>query len=199
MRRMLTAFSALLCCVLLAGCAPQDSLFPLFLESDAVFDPQILGTWTVQAGSGLKGDEDKRQALFAKGERERTYEVTIPNLDQGTAFISHARLVKLGNYLFIDLGSPDLEHSKANFIGYPAVTSHVFGRVFLNGDSMRIAFLSDQWIKDHAKEGNLTLPSITGPDGILLTAKTEELREFAIEHAEDTEVFSERFLFERKK
>ena len=64
---------------------------------------------------------------------------------------------------------------------------------------MRIAFLSDEWIKDHAKEGNLTLPNIAGPDGILLTAKTEELRKFAIEHAEDTEAFSEQFVFERKK
>ena len=98
MKRMLPALSAL-CCVLLAGCAPQDSLFPLFLESDAAFDPQILGTWMVQAGPGQKSNEDKRQALFAKGEREGTYEVTIPNLDHGTAFISRARLVKLGNYL----------------------------------------------------------------------------------------------------
>jgi len=37
-------------CGLLVGCAPQDSLFPLFLKSQQGFKEGLLGEWMVQGG-----------------------------------------------------------------------------------------------------------------------------------------------------
>ncbi len=64
---------------------------------------------------------------------------------------------------------------------------------------MRIDFLSDDWVKNQQKAGKLSLPHVVGPEGILLTAPSEELGKFAIEHSEDKEAFSEQFIFKRKK
>ena len=64
---------------------------------------------------------------------------------------------------------------------------------------MRIDFLSDQWTKDQAKAGKLPVTSVTGPQGQVVSATTDELRKFALAHAEDTEAFSEAMVFQRKK
>jgi hypothetical protein len=55
-------------CLLLAGYVPQDSLFPLFLKSDQVFEEGILGEWTVQGGTQeTTSDEKSGQVTFQTG------------------------------------------------------------------------------------------------------------------------------------
>jgi hypothetical protein len=89
---------------------------------------------------------------------------------------------------------------------YPAIAGHVIGRVYLEKDKMRIDFLSDQWVSGQAKAGKLTLSSIrigvetvfSIPDRLVLSAATEDLRKFALQHAEDKEAFSDTFAFQRQ-
>jgi hypothetical protein len=47
--------------------------------------------------------------------------------------------------------------------------------------------------------GKLMLPSVAIGERTVFTATTEQLREFALEHAEDQDAFSEAFAFQRKK
>ena len=96
--------------------------------------------------------------------------------------------------MFIDLGSPDLEPRKNATIPYPTIQSHVFGRVRLEKDKMHIDFLNDRWVSDRAKAGKLTLASVTISNGIALSANTDELRKFALEHAEDRTHFQRSLL-----
>jgi hypothetical protein len=207
MRKMAAAIALGLACALLAGCAPQDSLFPLFVKSDRVFEEQLLGQWIVQGGSEIKPDEKSGHAIFQKGSDAISYEITIPDFDEnGEKLISTGRLVRLGTYLFIDLGSPEMGTEKNPSFPYPAIAGHVIGRVYLEKDKMRIDFLSDQWVSDQAKAGKLTLSSIrigvetvfSIPDRIVLSAATEDLRKFALQHAEDKEAFSDTFAFQRQ-
>ncbi len=162
MRKTANVISLILICVLLAGCEPQVSLFPLFSSTDDVFE---------------KVDFD----------------------ENGEKLISAGRLVRLEGYLFFDLGSPDLEPRKNATIPYPTIQSHVFGRVHLEKDKMHIDFLKAKWVSDQAKAGKLTLASVTTSNGIALSANTQDLRKFVLEHAEDQDAFSETFAFQRKK
>jgi len=44
--------------LLLAGCEPQQSLFPLVTDKDAFLDKQLLGDWQVWEGTSLRpGDK----------------------------------------------------------------------------------------------------------------------------------------------
>jgi len=189
-----------LVCALLAGCEPQNSVYPLVAASDDAFEPLMLGEWLLQSGPEVKAAERSGKAIFRKGKEPGTYEITMPDFDEkDMLLVSEAKLVKLGDFLFIDFGSPDLEGRTSATLPYPGLRSHVFGRVYSEKDKMRIDFLSDTWVSDQAKAGKLTLASIETPEGRVLAAKTDELRKFALEHAEDNEAFAESFAFQRKK
>jgi len=100
-------------CLLLAGCAPQDSLFPLFLKSDKVFEEGILGEWMVQGGTQEIKSDEKSDETFQRGAEDLTYDITMPDIEEdGATLASTGRLVRLGSYLFIDLASSDLERRK---------------------------------------------------------------------------------------
>lgn len=201
MKNASLTFVLFLVCALLAGCEPQNSVYPLYAASDDAFEPLMLGEWLLQSGPEVKAAEKSDKAIFRKGKAPDTYEITIPDIDEkDMLLLSEAKLVKLGDFLFIDFGSPDLESSRNSAtLPYPGLRSHVFGRVYSERDKMRIDFLSDTWVSDQAKAGKLTLASIETPEGSVLAAKTDELRKFALEYAEDKEAFSESFAFQRKK
>jgi len=71
--------------------------------------------------------------------------------------------------------------------------------VQLEKDKMHINFLNHKRVSGQAKAGKLTLASVTTSNGIALSANTEDLRKFALEHAEDQDAFSEVFAFQCKK
>src|SRR6266850_1466402 len=79
MRKLASAISLVLVCALLAECAPQDSLFPLFSNTDNAFECRLLGKWTVQGGTEqTKPGEKSGIALFEKSRDGISYILTIP-------------------------------------------------------------------------------------------------------------------------
>ena len=190
MRRLfpIGLIAALVC--VLVGCEPQKSLFPLATEEDKVFDSQLLGEWKIWTGTELKSDEKPGFITFSKDKDPYIYDVRIPNFgdDSSTTLTSRAKLVKLGNLLFVDFEAPDLD--KLPHFPYPAIESHVFGKLSLQNDKARIDFLSDDWVQDSIKAGKLPL-AFVALQGPVLSASTADLRRFAVDHADDPKAFSE--------
>jgi hypothetical protein len=180
--------AVLLC--LLAGCEPQKSLFPLATDQDKVFESQLLGQWKIWTGTELKPGEKPGIITFSKYNDPYIYDVRIPNFgdDGSTTLTSRAKLVKLGNVLFVDFEAPDLD--KLPRFPYPAVESHVFGKLSLENDKARIDFLSDDWVQDNIQAGKLPLAFVP-LQGPVLSASTTDLRKFAQDHAGDQKAFSE--------
>jgi hypothetical protein len=180
--------AVLLC--LLAGCEPQKSLFPLATDQDKVFESQLLGQWKIWTGTELKPGEKPGIITFSKYNDPYIYDVRIPNFgdDGSTTLTSRAKLVKLGNVLFVDFEAPDLD--KLPRFPYPAVESHVFGKLSLENDKARIDFLSDDWVQDNIQAGKLPLAFVP-LQGPVLSASTTDLRKFAQDHADDPKAFSE--------
>jgi len=187
---------------LLAGCEPQCSLFPLFTNDDKVYEKQLLGTWKVTAGNDAHQDPSKNIGVveFSPGKDENTYDMKIPKFtDAGGTLVSTVHLVRLGNYLFIDLAKPELDLDKAPEIPFPSVAAHCFGRLVLSGDTASIDFLNDEWVGKQIDAGKLKLAYVETPDVTLLSANTPELRKFALEHAEDHAAFSQSYTLTRNK
>jgi hypothetical protein len=194
-RRMCWSVLAV-CALLLVGCEPQVSVFPLFTSQDAVFDPQLLGEWQIWSGKELKPGDKPAVIVFSASQEARTYDVKIPNFDeQKDALITAARLVKLGDSVFIDFGTPNMDHLP--LIPYPAMEGHVFGRLSLAGDKAEIDLLSDDWVNEEVKAGKMPL-GFYDASKIVLSANSEELRKFAADHAEDSKAFSEVYSLVRK-
>jgi len=185
---------------ILIGCAPQDSLFPLFTPQDKLFDKQLLGEWRIRTQTDAEQDPSEKPAfvIFSPGDDENSYQVKLPNFnDAGGTMRATAHLVHLGAYLFIDLETPNSD--KFQDVSYPAIEGHVFGRIALGGDTTRIDFLNDDWVTKQANAGKLGLGYVEGPSSRILSADTAELRKFALEHAEDHEAFSESYILTRHK
>jgi len=182
----------------LAGCAPQDSLFPLFTQQDKLFDKQLLGEWQIRSQTDAGQDPSEKPAfvIFSPGDDENSYQAKLPKFnDAGGTLRATAHLARLGAYLFIDLETPNAD--KFQDVPYPAIEAHVFGRLALGGDTARIDFLNDDWVTKQANAGKLGLAYVEGPSGTMLSADTAELRKFALEHAEDHEAFSESYILTR--
>jgi len=84
---------------LLAGCGPVSSLYPLFTDSDLIFDPRLLGDWAE------KGPDHGRLRFEQAG--PKLYRVTNiePDAKGGPATETsyEVHLVRLGDYRFLDV------------------------------------------------------------------------------------------------
>jgi hypothetical protein len=186
--------------LVLAGCGPASSLFPLFIKGDSEFDERLLGEWRMRAEASYKHGEKSQRMVFQKSADGTEYEVTLFDSNKkGMNLALTARMVRLGNFSFIDFGTADADKRKFKEIPFPAIESHSFGRIHLEKGSAHFDFLNDDWVKEQAKAGKLKLATVQTPNGLVISATTEELRKFALEHAEDTEAFSEPYSLSRKK
>jgi len=182
---------ALLLVSLAAGCAPEDSLFPLFTKSDSFFDEKLVGAWRIR-GSLDKVNPDDAYIILSEGEDKNTYLVRALGVQKASGgMFLEAKLVQLGKYMFIDFGTPEnTEKLELHDLTYPAISCHIFGRVRHERNYVRVDLLDDDWVKKQIDAGKFELAHIKGPNELILTAPTEELRKFALAHAEDEEAFS---------
>lgn len=188
--------------LLLNGCAPIDSIFPLYKDEDAVFDDHLVGTWQPVISEGNDSDKDARW-IFSRSEGSQFYDFKWSAVGAKGGFIAKARLVHLGNNVFIDFEGDsqklDDAPNSGNVVPYPMITTHMIGRIWLEKDTLLIHFLSDDWVKKQVKAGTFSLAHLDVNGGQILTAQTEDLRKFMQAHADDKEAMSEEFKFTRAK
>ncbi len=192
---------ALVTTAIFAGCGPANSLFPLFNNSDKVFDATLLGEWK-QLYDPPQDDSKTARWVFRRSAREFSYDLSVTALvpkAEGLGLCSTARLVRLEESLFIDFSACESEDRNLKEISFPAIESHMFGRIRIEKDRVQIDFLKDEWVSKQVKAGKLPIAYVDTPSGPVLSAKTDELRKFALEHAKDDEAFSETFNLVRLK
>ena len=176
-KHLIAAGLALLC----LGC-PTRSLFPLFTEKDLVSDPAIVGTW-----GDPKGDLYTFQNT-GKGE----YNVVCTDKD-GAATLYKVQLGKLGKWSFLDSypGRKGDDHH--------LISAHIISRISLDGDSLRIASLESEWLRQMIDGDNLTIGHVKIDGDIILTAPTEDLQGLALHFAADERAFPRSLALARMK
>jgi len=200
MKRYVWSVATIAAVLLLAGCGPVSSLFPLFGKGEAEFDERLLGDWRMQEGASFTHGAKSERMAFRKSADGAEYEVTLYDFDEkGVNLALTAHIVRLRNFTFIDFGTPSLDKRKFREIPFPIIESHFFGRIYVEKSSVRFELLNDEWVREQRKAGELSLPTVQTADELVLSAPTEELRKFALEHAEDGKAFSERYSLSRTK
>lgn len=198
MRKRLAVVAAGLA-VLLTGCVPAPFLFPLYTESDKAFDARLVGKWK-QVPKPDDKEQDPAQWIFERNDDGASYDFTLGSEDpKKGGLLSRARLVRLKDYVFINFEAPDLEKRGVLQAPIPAISGNFIGRIRIEQDKVRMDMVEDTWVEKQVKAGTLPLSYIAAPQGILLTAKTEELRKFVVEHAEDMNIFSDSYELTRVK
>jgi hypothetical protein len=186
----------------LTGCAPIDSIFPLFKPEDAVFDDRLLGSWQPVITDSNDSDKDVR-LIFSHSECNNFYDLKWTEVGAKGGFVAKTRLVRLGNNLFADfegnMDGPDDSKPPDGPIPFPVIATHMIGRIWLEKDTLLIRFLDDDWVKTQVKAGTFSLAHLDVNGGQILTAQTEDLRKFMQAHADDNEALSDQFKFIRAK
>jgi hypothetical protein len=181
--------------VILVGC-PARTFYPLFAEKDLVFNPALVGTWTVE------GDT----YIFQKS-GEKNYELThFQKENSKDTAVFKVSLGKLGKYWFLDL-FPErraLEaHLNNGVYTHHLIPVHSISRVWFEGDSMRIATLEGDWLRKMMQNKKLKIPYILNKEAdgeqFLVTASTKELQQFVTKYADNKEAFPEPGVFHKLK
>ena len=199
--RVLLWLVTVLACGLLSGCEPVNSVYPLYKSEDSVLDARLVGAW--QHAKPENDDDKDARWYFSESGDKKSYDFKWGAAGAKGGFLASARLVRLGNVMFIDFEGDDCKASdveqKDNLMAFPVISTHMMGRIWLTDQTLEIHFLKDDWVKAQVKAGRFPLANLDVEGTPILTAKTEELRKFMQEHAEDQEALSENFSFVRGK
>ena len=181
----------------LAACEPVLALNSLATDEELVFEPELVGAW-----KGYWSESLTWTWTFEKsGDCGYKLTITDPEEIEGGAAIFDVGLVRLGPYLFMDAQPKKVTYKdQRREAGMAVIPSHYFGRVWLEGEKLRIHILDDKWLKKAIAKKRVKLQHVKPErSGIVLTASTAELQRFALQYAEEDEAFSFKFELTRAK
>jgi hypothetical protein len=165
----------------LAGCIP--SLHPLYTEETMVFREELIGAWKEKP-------QDEDSWTFVKGEKS-SYRLTIQEKEKSS--VLEARLVKLGDQLFLDL-TPDgdaLKNAKlGEFYCAALIPGHLILKVKLGG-KLELQFLEPEKLQEFLKANPDALAHTEVEDRLIITATTPALQAFFKKHADTKELWGE--------
>lgn len=177
-------------CVMLAvvllmftGCLPK-SLEPLYAEKDLVTNDGLVGRW-----SGM--DDDDKEICEFTYVGDKTYKCVIPD-DEGTKSEFDARLVKLGDHLFLDLcpaKEPLVKMHAGNMYEQHLALMHSFFKVEIKEKQLCFHFFDMDRLTKLIQEKPNLIPCRVTTGHMIFTASTEALQKFVIQQAGETNAF----------
>ena len=214
--------------LLLTACGPIEWLNPCYREADLIFDSALVGRWREPENEStlrFQRSGDKAYELFYTEARADDAEL------QQSRFEAH--LVRLGEYLFLDL-LPEATRVNAGPFTFARVPSddksplqprlaevgeglyaslvpsqpasiesgegaytlhlrqaHWVFRIWLDGDNLRLAELSEDWLTEAVNQGKIDVGYEQVEGSPVVTASTEEIQAFLREYAGDRAAFPE--------
>lgn len=175
--RRLIAMSVIAVGLQLASCTP--SIHPLYTPEDVVFDPALVGQWS---GNNF-------HITFTRhGEKAYRFVHTDKNGQEGV-FVAH--LLELDGHRFLDLfPEHKLDGKESNtFYEFHLLPTHTFMRVDQITPTLQMAPMNPKWVEEFVTQHPEAIShEITGKR-IVLTAPTEDLQAFVVEHAETDDAF----------
>lgn len=152
-----------------------------------VFDEALLGEWR----EAKENPDEGAKWSFTKGEIEKVYRVRIEEDDLKLDL--NGRLFNLGGHRLLDL------HSRGRSI--TEIPAHHLFRIMREGPSIQIQILNIEWVRNWIRENPNSIAHViaTDPENpndqekmeYILTADTERLQKFVLEHVNDKNFFGD--------
>lgn len=128
-----------------------------------------------------------------------SYKLCLVRLEYYNGFEPH--LFRAADGLYLDL-EPDEDGADGASYELRVISSHWFFKVSIEGDSLRLAHLDDEWVQKMIENGTIDIAhKLVGEDrkDVVLTASTEDLQQFVLAHVEDQEAFPKQEEWSRVK
>ena len=184
-----------LCAVLVGGCASAVS--PLYLKTDAVTDPTIVGTWT-------SSDKDNPGTIRIAKAQGFSYEISFDDVKSADTTVYDAHLVRLGGSSFADLLLTKFRHAGQDIeLPAGAVALHQIVKYRVDGDDLYCSVIDGDALDTAARHTGFSLQLRDTEEGhagdsgstVILSA-TPELRRYFSAHPGD--IFGEASQFKRQ-
>lgn len=168
-----------------AGCVPVPSLHPL-VEGDGIEVPGIVGTWT---GSS-------EPIRFERGE-SGAYTMSAPESEVPADRFA-VKFTRIGGRLFADLSLA--QRTLPGGDRHPfLLATHVVCRVGLEGDTLRLGAIDDDWLVESVRRGRVRARFERTSEGIVLTETTAGLARLLEKAAADDAAFSAAVVLARRR
>jgi len=191
-----------------AGCL--TSLHPWFTQDDLVFEavssPDV--TWTFE-----RQDDTTYTLIDTRNEDEPLTDPKVTRKKLVTSRLT-ARLMRLGQQRFLDISAGDKWTDNA-LLQELLVNSHALAKISLEGDTLRTAFLNENWLETALRDKRIVLShEVVDASGaaddpptrihssnrrVTLTAPTAELRMFLTKYANTAATFEAEEQMRRKR
>jgi hypothetical protein len=169
---------------------PAASLQHLFANEDCEPIPELPGDWTAH------GDLDGTWTLEKFGDRNYRLIQKVGQSETSNKPAFDICVAHLGGYLFFDATFQELTpDGKRSVLGEDDnlfwIPLHLIGRLEIGENALHFRLLNDNWLQDELKSGRIHLSCSLDDEGqYLLTAPSQELKQFASGFAADPKVFS---------
>jgi hypothetical protein len=186
--------------VLLGGCGPVLSLYPLYTDNDVVPENKLLGVWVDDPNS------PKTTWEFKNIDKPKNAYKLIFSDEEGKKGSFVARVVKLRNRLFLDVYPSDLpsDANDPNEMDWPynsffLIPAHTFLRIDSVEPRLKMWLMLESKLKELLTENPNIVKHTSVGDRLVLTASTKELQTFILKYAGDERVFTDEVNLVRKQ
>ncbi len=185
---------------LLGGCVPVMSLHSLYTKENVVFEEKLLGTWV--------DDPNSPETIWEFthiDEPKNAYKLIVSD-DKGKkgSFVAH--LVKLENSLFLDVFPDEFpcdteDPNKIDWLYnvFFLVPVHTFIKIDSIEPQLKMRLTDDDKMAELLKEDPNAVKHMSIEDKLILTASTEELQAFVLKYADDSRVFPDEIVLNRRE
>ena len=188
-----------------------SSLQPLVTLDTITTDQSITGNWTSNADNYTitqlpKSDYAKvsvadKQQPKTLNEEEKRDSILLSKMyvvafnERGTSYNLGAKLIKLNGQLFADLYPLSLEDGKSDpyTVGRDYLPGFTIAKIEMNGNAgMTIKFIDGEFVVAQIKAGRMKLKHESNElfSTFMITASTEELKQFIEKYGNDERIFS---------
>ncbi|NOZ46933.1 MAG: hypothetical protein GXO79_09150 [Chlorobi bacterium] len=179
------SFLIIIAILLVSSCVP--SLNPLYNEKDLIYNKYLEGTWV---------ETKSKETWTFKRKSDKEYWLNY--LENNDEAVFEAHLVKLNDYIFLDIYPSDLKSTNYLYQSH-LFPVHTFSKITIMKKQIVIKMLDPAWIEKSIKNKTLTLDYVKSEDeSILITAPTDKLQDFALKYAISNEAFKDSLILIRK-
>ena len=161
-----------------SSCIP--SLNPLYTEHDLVFDASLVGVWT----------ETETGETWALSKRDKLEYRLIHTDTDGIKGAFSARLVKLGDNLFLDIVPIKPGFTQNDFYKTRFFPTHTFVHIAIDRTGVKLSYLEPAWVADYLSENPDALRHEKIAGDLLLTSSPKEMQKFLLAHLTTRGAFS---------
>ncbi len=158
------------------GCSDMISLHPFVAEKEAVVDGRLTGVWF---------DDDD---MYVIRQEEKGYSIAYSDKKGSKAYKLEALMLKVGDAQILDLTPAEEDAFQ--------VPAHTPMRVWMEGATLRIAFLDSKWLVGHAT-AELASQQVNGRT--LITAPGEDVTRFLLTYGADSRAFGKPTVLRRQE